>query len=99
MEAMSAPVPPALSRRDERRRRSRRRTIATVAIAAGSVLVLVAVAAVVWIGFAPPRHSDHVVAITSPTATPIVTPTPTPTQLTREQMALTPPMGWNSWND
>jgi alpha-galactosidase len=98
MEAMSAPVPPTPSRRDERRQRSRRRTLTRVVIAAGSVLALVLVAAVVWVGFAPPAASEHVVAVKTPTATPVATPTPTPTQLTREQMALTPPMGWNSWN-
>lgn len=101
MEPMSGPVPPAPSLRDARKQRSRRGTIFTVAISAGSVLLLVAIVAAVWIGFAPPKGTGHIAALKSPSATPFVTPTPTPTptQLTREQMALTPPMGWNSWND
>jgi alpha-galactosidase len=96
---MSRPEFPAPSRRDQRLRQARRRTLIRIAIAAGSVLVLVLVAAVVWVGFAPTAKSDHVIALRSATATARPTPTPTPTQLTREQMALTPPMGWNSWND
>jgi alpha-galactosidase len=98
MEAMSAAVPPTPSRRDERQRRSRRRTLTRVAIAAGSVFALVLVGSIVWVSFAPPAQSEHVVAIKTPQASSAPTPTPTPTQLTREQMALTPPMGWNSWN-
>jgi alpha-galactosidase len=97
MEAMSAPLPPAHSRREGRHRNLRPRTAARAAIAVGSVLVLVVVAAVVWVSFSPPQ-ADHVAAIKSPGPTAVSTPTPTPTQLTREQMALTPPMGWNSWN-
>ncbi len=34
----------------------------------------------------------------TPSATPTPTPTPTPTGPYRESLALTPPMGWNSWN-
>ena len=67
-------------------------------MAVGSVLLLVAVGAVVWVGFAPPAQSQHVVAVKTPSATPTPTPTSTPL-LSREQLALTPPMGWNSWND
>jgi alpha-galactosidase len=95
---MPAIVPPTPTRRNERRARSRRTVLLRAAIAVGGVLVLVAVAGVVWVGFAPPAQSDHVAAIKSPSATPVATPTPTPTALTREQLALTPPMGWNSWN-
>ncbi len=101
MVPMSRPLPPAYSRREDRRRRTRRTALIRAAIAAGSVLVLVAVAAIVWVSFSPTAQGDHVAALMSPTATPVATPTPTPTPklLARDQMALTPPMGWNSWND
>jgi len=76
-----------------------------VSIAAGCALLLVAIGGVAWVAFGPQKDSGHVAALKSPTSTPtstpLATPTPTPTtqaQLTREQMALTPPMGWNSWN-
>jgi alpha-galactosidase len=76
------------------------------AISAGCVLLLVAIGGVAWVAFGPPAQAGHVVAAKTATPTPTVVPTatatPTPTAqalVPRDQMALTPPMGWNSWND
>jgi len=76
------------------------------AIAAGCVLLLVAIGGVAWVAFGPPAQAGHVVAARTATPTPTMVPTatatPTPTAqalVPRDQMALTPPMGWNSWND
>lgn len=98
MEDMSAPVPPAYSRREERKRQTRRRNLIRAGIAVGSVLVLVAIAAVVWVGFAPPPTKGNPTAVTTPLPTISATPTPTPSLTPRIDMAQTPPMGWNSWN-
>ena len=76
------------------------------AISAGCVLLLVAIGGVAWVAFGPPAQAGHVVAARTATPTPTMVPTatatPTPTAqalVPRDQMALTPPMGWNSWND
>jgi alpha-galactosidase len=99
-------------RRNPRRhgfaRSTRARSLIIAGIAVGCVVVLVAIAGLALVAFGSPSPSDHVAAARTPTAKPTVLPTekaapgPTPTStalLPREQMALTPPMGWNSWND
>ncbi|MEJ1229525.1 MAG: glycoside hydrolase family 27 protein [Galbitalea sp.] len=96
---MSRPTPPASeSRRGLRQRRLRRRTRARALIAGGSALLLIVVAGVVWFGFLHPSTAAPIVAMRSPTSTATPIPTPTATMPPRQDMAPTPPMGWNSWN-
>ena len=114
MVPMSRPIPPAPQHsaptgasqgRHARWRNPRLHALLTGGIAAGCVLLLVAIAGIAWVAFGPSSNSSHVAALKSPTSTPtsVSTTTPTPTEtpealLSREHMALTPPMGWNSWN-
>jgi alpha-galactosidase len=92
--------------RHERWRNPRQRAIIIAGVAAGCVLLLVAIGGIAWVAFVLPPKTEHVAAAKTATSTPSVVPTataspsPTPEALrSRDQMALTPPMGWNSWND
>lgn len=72
-----------------------------VALALVSVLVVglgTAGALAVGGAFSPEVVEAAETTAPAPSATPEETPTPTPTGPYREGLALTPPMGWNSWN-